>query len=73
MASLDQLLGSTLFFCNMWWSDRHRSLDVFWVDNKFIVDDCGNSDCRWMGEEDGIYLYISKFNKYRLQYRWEPW
>ncbi|KAE7997939.1 hypothetical protein FH972_002525 [Carpinus fangiana] len=65
--------GTTLYFCYMWWSGGHRRLDVFWADNKFIVDDCGDSDCRWMGKEDGIYLYISKHNEYRLQSRWEPW
>ncbi|XP_062147850.1 S-protein homolog 1-like [Alnus glutinosa] len=64
--------GTTLYFCNMWWVGGHRSFNVFWVNDDFLVKDCGNSDCRWKAQEDGIYLYNSEHNEYHFYYNWEP-
>lgn len=64
--------GTTLYFCDMWWVGGHRHVDVFRVDDEFLDNNCGDSNCRWMGKEDGIYLFNSEHNEYRFQYNWEP-
>ncbi|KAE7997941.1 hypothetical protein FH972_002527 [Carpinus fangiana] len=64
--------GSTLYWCNMWWVGGQRYVEVFPADDdKFLNQDCGDSNCRWMGKKDGIYLFNFEHKEYRLKYTWE--
>ncbi|KAG2712057.1 hypothetical protein I3843_04G099800 [Carya illinoinensis] len=66
-------IGSTLFFCRLWWSGGDKVFDAFVAaDKRFINNDCGPSDCWWKALEDGIYLYSIKHEEYRRKYLWEP-
>ena len=65
--------STTRFSCHMWWSGGQKYLDVFWVDDKFIDNECGGGNCRWRSQNDGIYLYNFRHKEYRLKHKWEPW
>ncbi|XVE78041.1 hypothetical protein DITRI_Ditri13aG0112300 [Diplodiscus trichospermus] len=63
----------TRFSCHMWWKGGEKYLDVFWMDNKFIENECGLTDCRWRSQDDGIYLFSYQHKQYRLKQKWDPW
>ncbi|PRQ41577.1 putative plant self-incompatibility S1 [Rosa chinensis] len=47
---------TTLFFCRLWYSDKHAEFVAFKVSYDFYQD-CGNQDhCIWTAKEDGVYL-----------------
>ncbi|GMJ01296.1 hypothetical protein HRI_003798800 [Hibiscus trionum] len=67
------IFSRTRFSCHMWWSGGEKYLDVFWVNDKFLTEECGGNNCHWMSQNDGVYLFNDKHKEYRLKYKWEPW
>lgn len=60
---------SILYWCNMWWVGGQRYVEVFPTDDdKFLNQNCGDSNCWWMGKDDGIYLFNFEHKEYRLKY-----
>ncbi|MBA0736306.1 hypothetical protein Gogos_009869 [Gossypium gossypioides] len=57
----------------MWWTGGEKYLDVFWVDDKFLLNDCGGNSCRWRSQDNDVYLFSYQHKEYRLQYKWDPW
>lgn len=51
----ENVWGSTLYFCNFWWSGREKSFAVF--DRELNQNFC-STYCPWLVKEDGFYLHI---------------
>jgi hypothetical protein len=62
---------TTLYFCNLSWVGGHRTFDVFWVSNRFLLENCPHGGCYWKAQDDGIYLLNFDSNQYEFQYKWE--
>lgn len=65
--------GTTRFTCHLWRSQSYATFAVFWDDNKFIRNKCGDGICRWIARPDGIYTYMYVDNQYERQYSWKEW
>ncbi|KAJ0053343.1 hypothetical protein Pint_01607 [Pistacia integerrima] len=63
--------STILFYCNMWWVGGQKSFSVFKVDDKFLLDFCTLTYCRWKAQEDGIYVYSDKHKQFRFMYHWD--
>lgn len=63
--------NTTRFLCTFTWFGGSRSFTAFWTGYSFLVDYCGNNDCIWKAQEDGIYVYHSRDHEYQFIYKWE--
>src|SRR5262249_12556143 len=63
--------GTTLFFCNLWYSKYHVAFVAF-EDVAAFRDHCGYNNCRWMVRKDGIFLYNEKQKIWNFEpiYHW---
>ncbi|KAJ4822124.1 hypothetical protein Tsubulata_017251 [Turnera subulata] len=64
------ILGTTVFWCDMNWANGHGSFNVFWNDGGFLHK-CNYKNCIWVAQDDGLYLDDIPASKYDLMYTWE--
>ncbi|XP_026410988.1 S-protein homolog 24-like [Papaver somniferum] len=66
------LLGTTLFWCDMWWNDASGKL----VSGEYDLYDFGRdykrcqNYCHYPIRRDGVYAWFSKTQEYQLVYEW---
>ncbi|KAI3923685.1 hypothetical protein MKW98_011315 [Papaver atlanticum] len=66
------LLGTTLFWCDMWWNDASGKL----ISGEYDLYDFGRdykrcqNYCHYPIRRDGVYAWFSKTQEYRLVYAW---
>ncbi|OWM87206.1 S-protein homolog 1-like [Punica granatum] len=66
------LIGTTLFFCNMWYDLGQKSFEVFnCLQDKFIYEFCGYKRCHWKPMDDGIYVFHAKTGGWDKKYSWD--
>ncbi|KAF5731424.1 hypothetical protein HS088_TW18G00101 [Tripterygium wilfordii] len=63
--------GTTLYYCSFWWNGGRHQNDVFWVKDQFLNDYCGEKNCIWKAQEDGIYLFSAINGKFEFWYKWD--
>ncbi|PRQ41573.1 putative plant self-incompatibility S1 [Rosa chinensis] len=62
--------GRTLFFCRLWYLDKHVEIVAF-KSNLDFQENCGGDHCIWIGKEDGVYMFRNSKNENILTYLWE--
>ncbi|KAL3634187.1 hypothetical protein CASFOL_021241 [Castilleja foliolosa] len=50
----ENVLRTTLFFCNFQWGTKHRTFDVF--NTKKVEKSCDRGMCWWVAYQDGFYF-----------------
>lgn len=64
------LWDTTLFTCTFSWSGGSKGFEAF-NDGDLNLRWCGGQHCTWKAQEDGIYLFDIKANKYNFLYNWD--
>ncbi|XP_023520951.1 S-protein homolog 1-like [Cucurbita pepo subsp. pepo] len=68
----ENLLQTTLFWCNF--SSKHGQAtgDVFWPEQQsWLADQCVGHNCIWTAGDQGISLHYNPTNTNNLMYRWK--
>ncbi|CAL8178109.1 unnamed protein product [Prunus armeniaca] len=64
------ILKKTLFFCDTWWRGGKASFHAFSAEEGFLKF-CGDGNCMWRANEDGMSLLDYHHQQYHLMHRWE--
>lgn len=64
------ILGTTVFWCDMNWSGGHGFYKVFWL-NDDILRRCDYKECIWMAKDDGFYLKNTPTGAFDFMYPWQ--
>lgn len=63
--------GRTLYFCNLWYLDKHAVFDAFKPTMDFKAECGGSHHCIWTAKEDGVYLLNVSTNENIMKYVWD--
>ncbi|XVF61739.1 hypothetical protein PTKIN_Ptkin08bG0154700 [Pterospermum kingtungense] len=61
--------GSTLYWCNMYWSNHYGAFDVFWENHALLVM-CNFKECFWSARDDGLYTENLPKGSWSKTYNW---
>ncbi|KAF5731426.1 hypothetical protein HS088_TW18G00103 [Tripterygium wilfordii] len=62
--------GTTLYYCSFWWNRGRHLNEVFTTKPEFIHYYCGDYNCIWKAQEEGIYAFNSESRTFEFMYKW---
>lgn len=64
--------ATTLFWCDFRNTQKHATFEVFWPEAEaWLSDHCTDSNCIWVANDKGFYLFNGSQKQYDFVHAWE--